>query len=712
MEVDSSNDAMGEIEQTMEAVSLKLGVSERQPLRQVAGAVTALNVVMTLLGLGMVVASFIANGGTINLAPHLYVHFFIALVFNIFGLLILKRHPQHTVGWLIMLVGFTAALHFLINGYRAFDEDVLVGNPDTMLNLAILLNHIVWWPIQIVPYTLVLLYFPDGKLLSPRWRIVVIITVLGILFGMITGFHPGPVPEWGITEPNPAGIKGSERFLEGLATVYTVLLQSGVLGSLMGVVVRFRRSTGIERVQMKWLVYAVMAAISFLIILYLIYYLSPDKSSSVQLIYIFPSLLVFVVPVTCTIAIVRHRLWDIDILINRTLVYGILTASIVTLYVTMVSGLGILFRSQGNLLISLVATGFVAVLFQPIRERLQSAINHLLYGERDDPAAVLTQLAHHLEAAETPAAILPNLVQTIAHLLKIPYVAIWLPVAADQMEPVAVWGEASDPMQTIPLTYQKEAIGHLVVAPRGPQEQFNRHEQDLLATIAALTATTVRAVQLSDELRRSRQRIVSAREEERRRLRRDLHDGLGPQLASQTLGLEAVAQLMPTNPEKAQALLESLKTQAQDAIQDVRRLIYDLRPPALDDLGLIEALRQSTSRYETGALRFRFDAPATLPELPAAVEMAVYRIAQEGMTNVVRHAEATLCTVRLFCIDAYVIVEVCDNGRGLPPNHHSGVGLQAIKERTTELNGQYTIELLPDGGTLVQARLPLEVYHE
>ena len=234
----------------------------------------------------------------------------------------------------------------------------------------------------------------------------------------------------------------------------------------------------------------------------------------------------------------------------------------------------------------------------------------------------------------------------------------------------------------------------------------------MLNTIAALTANTVRAVQLSDELRRSRRRIVTAREDERRRLRRDLHDGLGPQLASQTLGLEAVAQLMPANPEKAQALLSSLKIQAQEAMLDVRRLVYDLRPPALDDLGLIGALKQSASRYATGELRFSFDVPQTLPELPAAVETAAYRIAQEAMTNVVRHAGATLCTVRLSSRDAHLIVEIRDNGRGLSPDRTCGVGLQAMKERATELNGQFRLESLPDGGTLVQARLPLEVYDE
>jgi signal transduction histidine kinase len=169
---------------------------------------------------------------------------------------------------------------------------------------------------------------------------------------------------------------------------------------------------------------------------------------------------------------------------------------------------------------------------------------------------------------------------------------------------------------------------------------------------------------------------------------------------------------MPANPEKAQALLNSLKIQAQEAMLDVRRLVYDLRPPALDDLGLVGALEQSASRNATGALRFDLDVPETLPELPAAVESAAYRIAQEAMTNVVRHARATLCSVHLICTDAQLIVEIRDNGHGLSRGHPSGVGLQSMKERTTELNGQFLIESLPDGGTLVQARLPLEVQDE
>jgi signal transduction histidine kinase len=278
------------------------------------------------------------------------------------------------------------------------------------------------------------------------------------------------------------------------------------------------------------------------------------------------------------------------------------------------------------------------------------------------------------------------------------------------MEVVAEWGKPLEQQEIIALIYQNKTIGQLVVAPRGTNEHFTTVERTLLMTIAALTATTVRAVQLSDELRQSRQRIVTAREEERRRIRRDLHDGLGPQLASQTLGLDAIAQLMETNPQKAHSLLESLQAQAHESIQDVRRLIYDLRPPALDDLGLFETLKQSTVRYETGQLHFSFELSDMRSVLPAAIETAIYRITQEAITNVVRHAQATRCTVRLSCTDNEILVKVEDNGRGLPTTYQPGIGLQTMRERAAELNGETIIDVSPQGGTRVLTRLPLEQY--
>jgi signal transduction histidine kinase len=578
-------------------------------------------------------------------------------------------------------------------------------------SIMLVLGNTMWLPGIYIPLFLMPLYFPTGKLLSPRWRVLVVAILINLAWTFVSFIlRPWPWLSNDILGTRPInGIPGTEPFFDatGKFSGWLLILALPFIG--LAVVLRYRRSQGVERIQMKWPLFAFACFICVAIFLAIFPALMKADGAYD---YVMTWSLSMLFPISIGIAILRYDLWDIDIIISRTLVYGSLTTLIVVMYVVIVGSLGLLFQVQTNTLISLAAAGIIAILFQPLRDILQRRVSRLLYGERDDPAAVLARLAHHPQTAETPSAILPNLVQTIAYTLKIPYVAIRLPAGAGRMELVATWGKAFNQTQTIPLTYQKEEIGDLVVAPRGPQEQFNRHEQELLATIAALTATTVRAVQLSDELRRSRLRIVTAREDERRRLRRDLHDGLGPQLASQTLGLEAVAQLMPTNPEKAQALLSSLKMQAQEAIQGVRRLVYDLRPLTLDNLGLIGALQHNASRYETGGLCFNFDVPAILPELPAALEIAVYRIAMEAMTNVVHHAQATHCSVRLFCTDAHVTIEVCDNGRGLPQNHPSGVGLQAMRERTTELNGQFLLESLPGGGTRVQASLPREDYDE
>src|SRR5262245_35822690 len=416
----------------MEADGHSIGLPKRQPLRRVAQGVAVLSLTMAVVGLGMVVASFVTNDGTDRLPTHLHIHFFVALVFSFFALLILERHPQHTVGWLTMVVGFAASLQFLINGYIAFDRDVIIGNTDTALNVAILLDNIVWWPIEALPFTLIPLFFPDGKLLSPRWRVVVIIVILGVLSGMLTGFHPGPVA-FGNTIYNPAGIKGSGPFLERLMVLSFVLMVTGGLGCLIGVYLRFRRSTGIGRQQVKWLVYAATVLLIVQLPLAIFSYMAPVQHWIHPLLNIISPLFVFVFPVTCAIAIVRYRLWDFDLLINRTLVYASLTALIVALYSVVVVGVSTAFQTRSLELSGLLAAGIIAVLFQPVRDRLQRGVNRMLYGERDDPATVLTRLAHHLETADTPSAILPNLVQTIAQLLKIPHVAIWPPAAADQV---------------------------------------------------------------------------------------------------------------------------------------------------------------------------------------------------------------------------------------------------------------------------------------
>ncbi len=417
-------------------------------------------------------------------------------------------------------------------------------------------------------------------------------------------------------------------------------------------------------------------------------------------------LLVLPYPFALAIAILRHHLFDINVIINRTLVYGTLTVSVIGLYVLVVSMVSMVFHPSSVFLPSLLATGFVAVLFQPLRARLQQIVNRLIYGERDDPYAVLTRLGSRLEATLIPEAALPTVVQTIAQALKLPYAAITLK-QGETFAIAASYGFAQHELFTLPLVYFGEIVGQLQLAPRGANEIFTTADRKLLTAIAAQVGVAAHAVRLTADLQRSREHLVTTREEERRRLRRDLHDGLGPTLASMTLKLDAARNLLTQNSPALDPLLCELKAQTQATIADIRRLVYDLRPPALDELGLISALREQIVQYsQMSGVQMGIEAPSSLPALPAAVEVATYRIVLEAVTNVVRHAQAHTCHVRLQVSDV-LIVEVSDDGMGLPSQYHVGVGISSMRERTSELGGTCRIESNGTKGTHILVRLPL-----
>ncbi len=410
-------------------------------------------------------------------------------------------------------------------------------------------------------------------------------------------------------------------------------------------------------------------------------------------------------PLSVAIAVLRYRLFDIDLIINRTLVYGTLTLTIAGIYVAVVSGAGALLKTGDNVLVSLLATALVAILFQPVRERLQRAANRLLYGERDEPYRVLSRLGQRLESTNTPTTILPAIVDTVAQALKLPYVAI----ALQQRETLAVAAAAGHPgagdLVSVPLVFQTETVGQLVVSPRAPGEAFTAADRRLLADIAHQAGGAAYAVRLTADLQRSRESLVTAREEERRRLRRDLHDGLGPRLAGLILRIETARNLLAHEP-LADPLLTDLQEQTEAAIAEIRRLVYALRPPALDQLGLVAALREQATACSANGLRVVVDAPEQLPPLPAAVEVAAYRIALEALTNVVRHAQAHTCTIRL-TLDRALQLEITDDGRGFPMEARAGVGLTSMQERAAELGGTWQIDRLSGCGPRVCVRLPV-----
>jgi len=389
-------------------------------------------------------------------------------------------------------------------------------------------------------------------------------------------------------------------------------------------------------------------------------------------------------------------------LLRRSLVYATVTAVLLGAYVGLLLLIGPLPGTGQGLAVSLVTAIPVALLFGPLRRRLQRTVNRMLYGEDDDPHAAVRELGRTLAASLAPAAALPTVLETVMRTLRVPYAAILIE-RDGELELAAEQGAAPDERQTVPLAYAGGRVGALEIGLRQGDE-LSASDRLLLGGLARQAGVAVHGVRLAADLQRSRERLVTAREEERRRLRRDLHDGLGPTLAAMLLQLHAARHLISSDSAAADAALNEVKGAARAAVGDIRRLVYELRPPALDELGLVGALERQAEAFSS--LDVRVDAPAPVGGLPAAVEVAAYRIAVEAMTNVARHSQASHCRV---CVELNggLELEVSDDGRGIPARFRANVGLDSMRERAAELGGTCTIERGPSGGTRVRARLPM-----
>jgi signal transduction histidine kinase len=536
--------------------------------------------------------------------------------------------------------------------------------------------------------------FPDGHFV-PSW--IRFVALVGLLVQVPDTLFPG----------SPLSFSHLPRLL-----VFVLFLASLVCPVAVQIYRYRRMSNVVQRQQTKWVVFGLTAAIvGFLGLLLLTAIVSPtEKNTSLASLIVVSAYYLFflLIPLTMSFAILRYKLWDIDLIINRTLVYGILSVSIIGLYALIVVSLGALLRTPGNLLISLLATGLIAVLFQPLRFRLQQGVNRLMFGERDSPYQVISHLGQRLEATLAPDAVLPTITETVAQALKLPYVAITFK-QDDEFPLAASYGKPAATPLMLPLVYQTETIGQLLLAPRARGESFTPADHRLLTDLARQAGIAAHVVRLTSDLQRSRERIVTAREEERRRLRRDLHDGLGPTLAALNLQTGAVRALILQNPAEASAMVMEWRTTLRGVITDIRRLVYELRPPALDELGLLGAIREQAAQYsrhpETHSLQMVVEAPDSLPPLSAAVEVATYRIAQEALANVVRHAQARTCSVRLW-LDDTLHLSITDDGVGLPEEHHAGVGMISMRERAGELGGVCRIEPVSTRGVCVSAQFP------
>jgi signal transduction histidine kinase len=621
------------------------------------------------------------------------------------GAVVASRHRGRGIGWWFLALALCAAVR---EGASQYAVRTLITAPGSLAAGVWMawLSNSTW----IVPFGFVgfvLLLFPDGQLPSPRWRPVA--WTLALCTGLLTlaaAVDPHPIELSGVgTVSNPLGIEGLRPATAILGLVFFVDM-AALLASAAAPVWRFRRATGDERQQLAWVGYVVavtaLVGIGGVVLVQTRHPLAADVTGVLALVGVGVG-----IPVAAGIAILKHRLYDLDLVVNRTAVYGALTACVIGIYVAVVGVLGVVFQQRGGLGASLVATGVVAVLFQPLRERLQRGVNRLLYGDRAEPYAAMTRLGQRLETSLAPDAVLPAVVDTVAQALRVPYAAMELR-RDEGFEPVAAHGQPSHEVLELPLTYRGETVARLLIGARARGEGFNAADRRLLGDLARQAGVAAHAVRLTTDLQRSRERLVSAREEERRRLRRDLHDGVGPALASIALGLQLARDEDHRDPAMQDALLGRLTEETQRCISEIRRLAHELRPPALDELGFVPALREQAAHLTGSAdgLVVSMEASNELPALPAAVEVAAYRITLEALTNVARHAHAHNCTVHL-AVNGALELEIVDDGVGLSPEHRAGVGLASMRERAAELGGTCSVERLPAGGTCVRACLPI-----
>jgi signal transduction histidine kinase len=631
------------------------------------------------------------------------------LIYSTLGALIVSRAQERRIGWLFCTIGLVGATGDFTAVYAVYTLLVAPGSLPASLAVG-WMQHWIWIVGAGLPLVFLPLLYPTGRLVSRRWKPVGWFA-MGLVAGgtCLAAFAPGPLSDvfedFQTKIPNPLGIAALGPVLKVIAPIALLLFLLLTFVSATSLLLRLRRATGDERAQLKWFAYIAALLVVLFVLSNLSSFLSSLPTAALNTAFglFFPPAFAGL-PLITGLAILKYRLYAIDRLINRTLVYGTLTASVVGLYVLLVGALGALFRSSDNPLIAILATGLIALLFHPLRQRVQRGINRLMYGERDDPSAVLARLGSRLEGTLAPEAVLPTLVQTVRETLRLPYAAI----ALQHDETVEVAASAGKPVEDtlrLPLVYQGETVGQLLVGARTPGEAFSAADRRVLHTIAYQAGAAVHTVRLTSELQRSRQHLVTAREEERRRLRRDLHDGLGPILATMAMQAEEARDQLPSAADQSAASLASLITQAHGALDDIRRLVYALRPPALDALGLVGALKEQATQYARQDLSILIDAPEHLPPLPAAVEVAAYRILQEALTNVVRHAEARTCTVSVR-FNGTLDLEVTDDGCGLHAACHAGVGLSSIRERAAELGGACEITSTPGRGTCLRTRLP------
>jgi signal transduction histidine kinase len=588
------------------------------------------------------------------------------------GLLVARCRPANPIGWLMLGAAVAPLTSAAMVPVAAHGE--AAGWPVGALRLVITVFLFAWpWGVGLC-LPLLLQLFPTG---TAVWRPFLIATVvLGAATSLFMGIGPSPdlVADTYLLLGDPGAVVNTA------VEVITLVL---LLGSVATLLVRYRRGDDTVRRQLLWLLLAALVAVGINV---------PGavdvghrSLADIALLLTFP-----LIPAAVTVAILRHRLFDVRLVVSRAVLWLLLTGSVVGAYGALVAVMDRVLRGAGA---PLLATLVIALAFNPARTRLQRLVDRALYGARADPVRAVSQVGERLAGHDLGA-----VVDGVREALRLPFAAL----RADGVE-IAASGQPPETLRTVPLLYRGDVVGDLVAGVRRGERRLAAADLAVLDLIATPLAVAVHSVRLSDQLQVSRERLVGAAEEERRRLHRELHDSLGPALTGAAFKVQATGNLIASNPARAAQLNDELGDQLRTLIDDVRRMVYGLRPPALDELGLVGALRRYTGQFP--GLGLHVDGPDPMPPLPAAVEVAAFRIATEAVANVVRHSGARRAVVTVAPTESHLVVSISDDGAP-DAGWRPGVGLRSILERAAELGGHASAGPTAEGGR-VTAVLPM-----
>ena len=680
-------------------------------------AATVLAVVLTAVYLGLGVVSALIQIGFL-LGPAFVVPLLFA-PYTLVGMLIIIRRGSHPIGWILQLIGIVLILTVSSEDYAGY---ALVRHPGSLPfgQTVLVLNSWVW-AVGILLFAVLLpLLFPTGRLLSRRWLPMLgLALVYLVLASAGNALMPGHFSTRYPTLVNPIGLAHQEALLRSIIDFSIIPGALGLLGVVASVVVRYRRSRGIERQQLKWFCFSV-ALVPIPLAMN-----GHPPFDQITFVIVIPLL-----ALSIGLSVLRYGLYDIDVVISRTLVYGALAAFITAVYVGIVVGIGSLVGSGGrpNLILSIVATAVVAVAFQPVRERLQKFANRLVYGQRATPYEVLSEFSSRVAESYAGEQVLPRMAQVLAEGTGAERAEVWLrsgntlraaaswPAGMNGKGPVELTGqllpEIAETNRVVPVRHQGELLGALSVQKRAG-ESLTPIEEKLLDDLAHQAGLVLKNVGLTsdlqarlEELRASRQRLVKAQDDERRKLERNLHDGAQQHLVALKIKLGLAQALAAKDPEKAKATIQQLKADADEALETLRDLARGIYPPLLAEKGLQVAL-EAQARKATVAVVVEAEG---LGRYPQDVEAAVYFCCLEALQNVQKYAGAGHVVVRLRDAGGRLSFEVEDDGVGFDPvMTRRGSGLTNMSDRLDSLGGSLRLEAAAGRGSLVAGRLPVPV---